>query len=144
VTPPVLPALRTHRAAAVQLLRTGNPLGAGASRIHDGKAPDGDPPTPYAVVHGYPTAGFDGTTAEPYADVDFMVQVTFVGADPDEADGLADASALLLLNQSLWIIAGRSISQPRIELWRTATRDPDLSSVRFITVLIVAVPTTPA
>lgn len=128
----------------MQLLRTGNPLGAGAGRVHSGKAPDGTPPTPYAVVHGYPTAGFDGTTAQPHADVDFMVQVTVVGADPDEADGLADASALLLLNPALWIITGRAISQPRLELWRTAVRDPDLSRERYFAVLIVAVPTTPA
>jgi hypothetical protein len=95
------------------------------------------------VVHGYPNAGFDGTTAQPTADIDFHVQVTFVGADPDEADGLADASALLLLDPALWVIAGRTVSQPRIELWTGATKDPDLSRLRYFAVIIVAVPTTP-
>lgn len=137
------PKLRQHRAAARAALVAANPLGAG-SRIYAGKAPDGTLVTPYAVVHGYPTSEFDGPVADPHADVAAMVQVSCHGATADEADGLADACLPTLLNPASYVITDRVVDTPRLITYRGAVKDPDTSTVRYSSHLIVAIPTTPA
>lgn len=135
------PKLREHRAAARAALVAANPLGAGA-RIFAGEAPSSTV-TPYGVVHGYPTADFDGPVSDPHADVRAQVQVSFHGATPDEADGLADACLPTLLTAASYTIAGRTVDTPRLLAYRGATKDPDTSTLRYSSHLIVAIPTSP-
>lgn len=137
------PKLRAHRAAAHAALVAANPLGAG-SRIYAGKAPDGTLVTPYGVVHGSPTSDFDGPVSDPHADVRAQVQASFHGATPDEADGLADACMPTLLTAASYTITGRTVDTPRLLVYRGATKDPDTSTLRYSTHLIVAIPTSPA
>ena len=82
--------------------------GAGLT-VGDAEGPDVDPP--YAIV--YPvsdrTDGPDlGTMESPSADADRTIQVTSVGVSREQAQGLADKSAVALLGAQP-VITGRAV-----------------------------------
>lgn len=140
------PPVRAVRAAALAMLRAAASLpGTSEQRIGDGKAP-ADVTTPYGVVWPATAVDHDGPVPDRSADCDVLVQLTAVGATPDEAEGLADAALAVWLQRSAWAITGRALREdPSVETYRPLPRDDQLGATsRFNTVVVVRIPTTPA
>lgn len=140
---PTVPAVRVVRAAAVTRLREATLPGGASARIGNGKVP-ATKTTPYAVVYGSGIADSDGPASDVQADTDQLLQVTCVGDDPDEAEGLADGVLAVLLARATWAgIPGRSLmGQPLLEVYRPTGRDDDVTPSLFHTVVMVRIPLT--
>lgn len=89
---------------------------------------------PYAVL--YPSTGVGAATAlcDPNRSMDWMVQVTVVGATSPQAGRTADLVKATLTGTRL-SVPGRSVHGLRCELDRPITRDDQMSPVEHYAVL---------
>lgn len=132
--------IRPVRAAARDLL-----VAAGLN-IGDGRK-DASTTTPYGILWGGTSGGYDGPTADANADADVLIKVTCVGSSQDESEHLADQVLAALCDRAAWAIPGRSVAgDPTVDNVVATPRDDKLGEThpRFGTVVIVRVPTTAA
>lgn len=141
---PVAPA-RPHTDAVVAALT------AAGLAVGRGEKPDGagwqdqegaSDHVPYAVL--YPTPGTtDGNVAEPYEYLDYLVQVTCVGATQEAAEAVADIAKTTLVGQRLAVV-DRSSYFGELLVDRPATRDDTVVPPVHVAVLQVRWRTQPA
>lgn len=124
------PVERPVALAVVDTLNTA--LGAG--RAGYGRTPDGGgwhaapgpaaPFTGYAVVWPGQALPAGGTAAQPDADADHTVQVTYIGRVPEQADELRDRGRAALLTADL-TVPGRHAWPVRLADSQPVRRDDD-------------------
>lgn len=138
-------AARPHTDAVVSALEVaGLAVGRGEKPAGAGwQGQEGDSQhVPYAVL--YPTPGTtDGNVAEPYEYLDYLVQVTCVGATQEAAEAIADTAKAALVGRRL-AVEGRSSYFGELLVDRPASRDDTISPPAHVAVLQVRWRTQPA
>lgn len=107
--------------------------------VGDGRAP-ANPGTPYSVVYSLDDTNLDGPYNDWMADVTHNVQITTVGATPEQARLLQDKNRPAVMTMT---VAGRSVALIRRIDGAGGERDPDLQPPLFYTVDIWEITTTP-
>lgn len=127
------PAIRKHNDAVIAAL-----VAAGLT-IGDGEAPEADPP--YGVVYQVPSAGLEGTLADPNADGELVYQVTCVGTTREQAQWVVDKAMALLDGFN---VANRSIARVSVDSLPGVLRDDKLDPPLFYATPRFRVFSTPA
>jgi len=136
--------MREHNAAVVAFLRAQTLIAGAQARIGDAQRP-AVTTTPYAIVYPVDSGTFAGPIADPQADAYPASQVTCVGVDRNEAEGLADSIRTALLTARTLAIPGRALLGPvEQELSRFAQPDDSGPQTLYFAVDIYRARTTPA
>lgn len=145
-----VPKLREHDQAVLDWLRAQTLVASAQNRLGDARTPPPAagqtlPATPYAIVYPTGSSPFDGPVGDPRADAHPATQITCVGVDRNEAQGLADSIRSLLLATRTIPITGRNLlGRPELEVSRPVQRDDDRQPPLYYAIDMYRLHTTPA